>query len=229
MNNDPDSDVSHDESHDSDIQDIHGLVFLTSPKRWPKAGDSLFSSGDDPLSNACLHFAHNPWDLYAAGYLKAADCLAYLVIETGRGLDTWLYPIVFLYRHYLELRLKELIVQGSALIEVPPNLKLNHDLGELWKSVRKILVTVWSNESTAELDAVEKCIAELCEVDKKSEGFRYPFRKDGKPSLPELNHLNIRNFREVMAAIARFLDACSAGISDYLDNLRDSMRDSAFQ
>jgi hypothetical protein len=102
---------------------------------WPKAGDSLFSRCDDTWNNACLNFARNPWDLYARGYLEAADHLANRVLESERGLGTWVYPIVFLYRHYLELRLKELIIQGSVLIEAPANLKLNHRLDELWWSV----------------------------------------------------------------------------------------------
>jgi hypothetical protein len=55
MSNESEDLGSHDQSHDLDLQDIHRLLFLASPKRWPKAGDSLFSRGDDPLSNACLN------------------------------------------------------------------------------------------------------------------------------------------------------------------------------
>jgi hypothetical protein len=101
------------------------------PGPWPKLGNSLFSQSADTWNNACLNFARNPWHLCATGYLEAADHLSARVIETERGLDTSIYPIVFLYRHYLELRLKELIVQGSALVEMPANLKMNHHIDEL--------------------------------------------------------------------------------------------------
>jgi hypothetical protein len=145
------------------------------------------------------------------------------VIGSAKALaESWRFifledPIAFLYRHCLELRLKELIVQGSALIEVPLNLKLNHDLKKLWGLVRKILEKVWPNEPETELEAVEFCIDELDRVDKKSEEFRYPFRKDGEQTLPELDHLNIRHFTEVMKGITAFLEGCSMGISVYLD------------
>jgi hypothetical protein len=44
-----------------------------------------------------------------------------------------------------------------------------------------------------------------------------------------MSHLNVRNFRDVMAGIVRLLDPCSAGISVYLDELRDSRRYEAFE
>ena len=199
-----------------------------TPRPWPKFGDSLFSQSGDTSNDAPLKFDRNPWDppnpwdLYARGYLEAAGHLSARAIEAGREFDTSIYPIVFLYRHYLELRLKELIVQGSALTEVPSNLKLNHHIDELWRSVRKILEKIWPNEPGTELEAVELCIGELCAVDKKSDEFRYPFRRDGGQTLPELKHLNLRHFREVMDGIAAFLESCSTGISVYSDELRSS-------
>jgi hypothetical protein len=63
---------------------------------WPKIGDSLFLQCEDTWNRACLDFARNPWDLYARGYLEAADHLANRVLESERGLifDKKINPLV---------------------------------------------------------------------------------------------------------------------------------------
>jgi hypothetical protein len=60
----------------------------------------------------------NGWDLYATGYLDAANLLVESVLETGRSRNPLCYPVAFLFRHYLEFRLKEIILQGRELLEL---------------------------------------------------------------------------------------------------------------
>jgi hypothetical protein len=54
------------------------------------------------------------WDLYSIGYKMAADVL---IENSGRYPDFLIYPIVFLYRQYIELRLKQIIIQGNSIID----------------------------------------------------------------------------------------------------------------
>src|SRR5207245_1195494 len=100
------------------------------PMPWPRAGDVLFHSGDDWWHNACLNYGGNSWELYASGYKDAADILSERVFETRRHADFLIYPITFLYRHYLELRLKEMIVAGQALLDQTPDLNHVHKIDE---------------------------------------------------------------------------------------------------
>ena len=190
---------------------------------WPKAGDNLFQSGDDWWNNASLEHATYGWELYASGYKEAADCLAEHVAETGRRANLFVYPIAFLYRHYLELRLKELIIAGQDLLERDPDLRHVHRLDLLWTTCRSILEEVWSNSSRDPLNAVEECIKQFVQIDPESISFRYPANKDGKPTLPQLNHINIRNLKEVMNRVAALLEAAITGISVYIDS-RNSMQ-----
>jgi len=192
---------------------------------WPKAGDILFQSGNDWWHNACVNYGGHPWELYATGYKDAADILAERVFETQRHADFLIYPIAFLYRHYLELRLKEIIVAGQALLDHPADFQHVHQLEVLWSSCRKILEEVWPGSPAGDLDAVQNCIRQFSKVDPQSMGFRYPATKDGKPTLANLQHINIRNLQEVMALISSLLEGASTGISVYLDDKRSMERD----
>jgi hypothetical protein len=192
---------------------------------WPKAGDKLFQSGDDWWHNACVNYGCHPWELYATGYKDAADVLAERVFETRRHADFLIYPIAFLYRHYLELRLKEIIVAGQALLDHPSDFEHVHQLEVLWDSCRKILEEVWPGSPAGDLNAVEDCIRQFSKVDPRSMGFRYPATKDGKATLPNLQRINIRNLHEVMARLSSLLEGASMGISVYLDDKRSMERD----
>src|SRR4051812_45424815 len=123
-------------------KNIEELLEAPAPLPWPKAGDVLFQSGNDWWNNACLSRFHGK-EMYVIGYKESADMLVRSVAETGRNADTFVYPITFLYRHYLELRLKDLVQMGQELLDQAPDVKLNHRLDILWGSCREILESVW--------------------------------------------------------------------------------------
>jgi hypothetical protein len=190
---------------------------------WPVPGDRLFQPSDCCQDNACIDFRCNRWDLYATGFKLLADIGAKRVLENRQGIDTLVYPIIFTYRHYLELRIKEVIVAGQELLNEHPNLKHVHRLDELWKCCRTILEQVWPGGPKQDFELVEDCIAQFCEADPHSMSFRYPFEKDGNPTLEGFSHIGIRNFYEVMQRVGNFFDTASFGISAYIQQ-----KDSAF-
>ena len=184
---------------------------------WPRPGDILFRSDNDPQSDAWLNWALTGWDAYASGYLEAANLLSEKVLETGQRTDTLIYPVAFLYRHYLELRLKELITQGRKLLAGEPT--LTHALDVLWNSVRLILEKVWPNGPTIDLDAVENVILQFHHLDLGSQAFRYPVDSKEDATLSGLKHVGLRNLREVMRRTAGLLEASSSAISMYWDDM----------
>jgi len=184
---------------------------------WPKKGDQLFKSDVDWWHNACLNFLPDQWNLYAVGYKRAADLLVECVGQTRRHQDTLVYPIVFLYRQYLELRLKELIRNGSLLFDIHRKILRHHKIKELWMQCRKILEKEEFGCSSNDLDAIEECIHHFSEKDPYSMAFRYPTDKNGNRTLPGLTNINLRNIAEVVERIASLLDAASTCISYYLD------------
>jgi hypothetical protein len=186
---------------------------------WPIVGDKLFAADDDDWwHNACLHFSRDEWDLYATGYKDAADLIIERVIQTRQGMDTLIYPAAFLYRHYLELRLKELIIHAEQLLDLSGEIKHLHRIDLLWISARRLLEQVWPDGPKPDLDVVSECIKEFCELDSQSMSFRYPVTKDGAETLPGVKHINLRHLMDVMARVASLLEGASMGISAYLDD-----------
>lgn len=194
---------------------------------WPQKGDVLLGPGDDWPNNACLNFTKGPEsaNLYARGYRIGAEYLADYVMNMHRHQDVLVYPIVFMWRHYVELRLKEIIRSASTSMDDSTELKLDHKLHALWKRLRPLVEEIELDADPFPLNAVEEIIAQLDEIDRHSFAFRYPTGKDGAPSLPgELSYINIRNFTEVMQRVANFLDAVATSFSVYLDHKAEMER-----
>src|SRR6266849_9877987 len=85
----------------------------------PRKGDLLFR-GDLPdwHNNACLNVMHGYDQIgYTEGYRRGARLLVEYVAENARDQDYLVYPIIFLYRHHIELALKNIIVRGPYLID----------------------------------------------------------------------------------------------------------------
>ncbi len=182
--------------------------------------DSIFKMTDDAWNNACINIrVHDKLDLYAAGYKRASDILAAHVISTGMGLDACIYPILFLYRHYLELRLKELLHSGSKLLSKNYTMKSTHSLIRLWSDARPLVHEIFPDGDAAELDSLERLLSEFSRIDEKSEAFRYPVNKKGAMYLDDIKYINVRNLIEILAKVESLLDGISCAVSAYLENM----------
>ena len=188
---------------------------------WPEKGDDLFKGEGHWWEFACLNFTPDQWDSYAWGYKLAADLLVEHVERTGADQDTLVYPIVFSYRHYLELRLKELIIRGNQLLGICEEFPDIHDINKLWRLCRRILEKVWPEGPCEDLDTVEERIDQLWEKDPGSIAFRYPTDTAGRPSLPGLRQINIANMSTVMDKISSLLEGLSTGIYENLEAKRE--------
>ena len=83
----------------------------------PRKSDQLFRSDlRDWMNNACLNVMGSG-DAYAykAGYRRGAEVLIGYVGEIARDQDFLVYPIIFLYRHHIELMLKGDFLFSSRL------------------------------------------------------------------------------------------------------------------
>lgn len=195
---------------------------------WPMRGDQLFKADSDWWYNAHLNFSGKGWEAYASGYKEAADSLARRFLKNWQGNDILTYPMVFLYRHYLELRLKQVIVLGQKLLDQPINIQdkilEDHRLGKLWKLCLEILEALgkngfWPEDPVEKLDCVGKLIEEFHAKDPAAINFRYPVTKKSegsKPTLPSLNRIGVRNLYKVMQRLDSFFTAQVVGIDYHL-------------
>lgn len=190
--------------------------------------EPLFTSKAAPepdwYLNACLHVTPENWDVYALGYKLAGDTLVQYVIDNDRDQDFLVYPIAFLYRQYLELRLKELILVGSRLLDQNVSIPREHNLVSLWRKARPNIEEVWPDSQTKDhLDTIEDRIKELCSIDSGSYAFRYPEDVKGTSTLPGIRHINLKQLRDVVQGISNVLDGCSMGIGEYLNVKHEMM------
>lgn len=191
------------------------LIF--QPPQLPSEDDRLFEGDDDSWNNACVNFLPDDWHIYATGYKDAADVLVAHIEEHQRCQDTLVYPVVFLYRQYLELKIKNLIQQGRHLQDIHESFSKTHRIDELWKVCSALLREIFPGDSEKEQAEIARLIEEFCKVDPKSTAFRYPEDQDGKASLPpRVRHINLRNVKEVMDKISVILDGADTLIAEYL-------------
>lgn len=107
-----------------------------SPLPWPQEGDQLIKADNDWWLNACIDNWNKDFWIYASGYKKAADVLVDNIMSLASGtrnpIDYLVFPIVFLYRQYIELTLKQVIRVGIGLHKQQHPFPKHHKLDELW-------------------------------------------------------------------------------------------------
>lgn len=174
----------------------------------------LFASSADLESTArIIQGTAYGLSLFAEGYKSAADILVKHAIDGSADRETLVYPTVFLYRQYIELRLKEILREGSALLDDARSFPKRHELDLLWPPVRQIIEAVWAHEDTddAELLFVDRVITEFFAIDPKSMSFRYPGLLGG------VNEIDLRHLSQTIDRVFMFLDGVSDAISAYRD------------
>jgi hypothetical protein len=187
----------------------------------------------DWQNNACLSPYHGDDYGYSKGYLSGAGHLVRKVIDTGTEQDVLVYPIVFLYRHHIELSLKALLRGISYTIDhtLTANEKkhLNdHKLDKLWQDIRpKISVMCeaagWDCLPNSDLEGVDSYIRQISALDPNSYTFRYMRNKQGEISLPkEMTNLHLRHFALHMERLADYLDSLGYAVGG-LETIKTEM------
>jgi hypothetical protein len=168
----------------------------------------LFIETKDSENNSRIHKTLEKWLYYAEGYKIAAELIENKLLENPEKQDFLIYPLVYTYRHYIELKLKEIIVEGHGILSKTKDFqKENHDLIKLWIEFQRTMKLVYKDEYQAPPPTIEKKIKELHDTDKNSDGFRYPINQKGKQNLENLKIINFRNFKDEVLEVKRYLEA----------------------
>jgi len=191
---------------------------------WPKKGDSIFTPPDDRRFNVCFNISHDKINLYADGYLHAAETVINSIVDSTdrvNNRDDKVYPILLLYHHHIELKLKNIIAKGYSLLGKKGKFPHGHNIYNCWCVVRKIICQINEGKADKAIDTVEKIIRELSSISSNGEGYRYPYDKEGNLLLRNIGTLNLDILRRTMGKITAFLDAACEQIYVYLDYKRD--------
>jgi len=161
------------------------------------------------------------WHLYAGGYKLAADRLVSQLTEHGTHTDYVCIPILFLYRHYVELYLKALLRDVGELLDASEELPLIHPLLPLWRRLRTRLVAFDPGNDSAWNDRAEALVAELDSMDAGSFTFRYPEDREGTVTIKPALAVDIFHFRDVLAELELVLNGADGYVAEYLGVKRD--------
>lgn len=187
--------------------------FLRSEFRWPTLGDKFFV---EPATQSKSDLDPDPWTrliLMADGYREAADILVARADQEHRSRSVLIYPIIFLYRHFIELELKYLLCTYGPDVGLEPNWT-THNIEALWSNARTIIDRFSAPGEKEGTDAVAKCIAEMSKIDPQSFTFRYPVTRQGELIVFEMDSVDFVHLRRTMEGIGNFFD----GVDGQLDN-----------
>jgi len=146
------------------------------------------------------------------------------VLGSGRKEYEMVYPMIFLYRHYIELQLKEIILNAREFLDINEKFPAAHNIEQLWGMCRELLQKMdkildpgftASNgyrEILSAYNALEADLKIFWELDPNSESFRYPIDRRGHPIVVDLKAVDFKNLKELMGRIEQELDGISSGV-----------------
>jgi len=194
-------------------------------KKKPSSGTRLPVSNPGP-HNTVLNWHNVPeqdlW-LHARSFHTAAKKLAgSLQLDTSPSADSDASPVVFMYRHAVELHLKALVLgEGSNFLATKPDalsVHKTHSVSWLAQFVCQIITAVkWEKEFKCEgienLADFKAVIKELNAVDPGSYVFRLPVGGGRQDSAPGRVNLTIRDFARRMDALLVLLDSTADALA----------------
>jgi hypothetical protein len=163
------------------------LTLLDSQEyRWPQDGDLLLrpvSSSSNGARFADHSIARHTfmWD----GYMKAAAILADYCRHDNCDKHELVYPILFNYRHGLEVAMKWILDHYGRFVGIR-EYKKDHNLDELWKLCAVTVTRVCGLGETSVLKSVGALVLEFHKIDESSLLFSlsdFKERKDCRASI----------------------------------------------
>ena len=194
--------------------DLLGLEYA-----WPEIGDRLVKV-DHRMDRTVADLKVNSHHIgvFSSGYRNAADVIV-SAVERGEGIANFVcWPVLLLYRHALELGLKEAIYWGAQAFEEDAGVKKSeHRLRVLLQNLRDKSARLFPEEDQSALAAFSKVVEELDEIDPAGQSFRYPADQEGKSFDLGIELIDLAHVRRAMGKILNFLDGFSGAASNYAE------------
>jgi hypothetical protein len=149
--------------------------------------------------------------------------LAKQVVELRRHPDKYYFVICFLYRHAVELYLKQICQLGNeiGLVNYSRKLAGSHDLQRLWDLSEQVLLAIYPEDDPARVMPVADFIERCSLADPRADGFRYATSKNGELNLADLPEQI--DFYESVTAFESgcdFLEGCLMGVEIRVEYIR---------
>ena len=154
----------------------------------------LFEPGDDWRLNACLNYGADSWFAYADGYRRAAELVTDYVRGRHTDQDILIFPVLFLWRHHLEVKLKAIARKAARLLGEDWAPTADHDLSQLFAPACLLLERCFDQFGQklprADLARVRTALARFKTIDARAMTFRYPEDLLNTKHLEGVTHIN---------------------------------------
>lgn len=178
----------------------------------------IFKGGKDWRFNACV--GHNGGLLgfcsMGKGYFRSAELMSNHVIDNGFEMDLLIYPIVFNYRHGIELYLKGFLTKIRIINDGSTNDFYNHYLPAKWAEIRQfILDNDLNNQDVKDgdeegdnllVDIINDVVDDFAKYDPDSYSFRYHISKKGNINQEDITLINIKDLKLKMDKVFKIFD-----------------------
>jgi hypothetical protein len=196
----------------------------------------LFSS-DRSYGNIVLNFQHaanSEFGIYARAFHRAGQALFEQMFAKPSYNSLEGCPIIFLYRHALELYLKAVVLHGDVIMRLNGETLLTnrrllqrHTLLPFLPLLKRTFDAVdWTWELDIEglqtFEEVEELLRDFDAVDVGSYTFRYPVDTQGNPSVPHHFSVHMPTFCKRMDALLESLEAAVMGLEVTEDNMLEA-------
>ena len=152
---------------------------------------------------------------YAEGYYRAANILINeLKSDRENPANILVYPICFLYRHYIEIALKGIIDQHIKLRHMEKS-EDNHDIMRLFKIVTKLRK---DHDISGFPKKITQIMKDFYEIDRTSQSFRYPFDKKKRFFFNEHGVFDLETLKENMVKVEGELFGMAEELSDEINS-----------
>jgi Fe-S-cluster formation regulator IscX/YfhJ len=186
---------------------------------YPKPTDTLIDQTQSKV--LFTDWFAGDWHAFPFAYKAAADALVdRLEVDRGNHTvtpdDRFVFPILFLYRHFVELQLKSLIVQLDNFTQEPLDKEkfMTHNLLALWKHIKDNLQhLIHAQVNPSGIRLLNRLIVQLANIDDDSYHSRYPMDRKLKP-MRVPRSLSMDNLKSVMTAMGNSLNL----IAEAIDN-----------
>ena len=141
--------------------------------------------------------------------------------------DSIIYPILYNFRHYLEIIMKDSIrnfkIAHKEITSQQIGYEGDHSLLKTWNKL-KHYISFSENAVTEDFKSFEKLINEINRIDDQSFSFRYSYKAAKKiekicePIFKDMIDVDLENLEKVMKKMHRFIE----GISDLSYNQREA-------
>jgi hypothetical protein len=143
--------------------------------------------------------------LYSSGYFESAYRLGQRLMVNDGNVDTEVYPLLYLYRHAVELSIKYIHRVMQSILNTDTRFKTTHLISDNWSSVRPNLELLLQEAEFApktNLEVIDRILRDLVAVDPKAEAFRFPQVSSGAEVAADLGSINLHAFCDALEYVA---------------------------